>query len=683
MKNRRAKATKMILHSFGMKPADESASSDSAGFVKVALPTRSESQIRAFSVVLGLVLIPLVSLWVASMENIYGGRPTYLSIFFHAVLILAILVGINSLLGAISQRLTLTRAEMLLIYIMICVSSGIVGDQFMAILIPSLVYPFRHANEVNRWADRLLPYLPRHAVVSDPVAVRNFYEGGSTLYIPDNYMPWLRPGLLWASFIAVVQLMCLSINVLMRRQWTQNEKLTFPLITIPLEVTKQGVGSLWRNKLMWTGFTVSATIDIINGLSYHFPSIPYINVKVRWIRFPAPWDAALTTTGIAFFPFIIGTAYLLPSDLTFSTWFFVLLFRFERFLFAALGYPSPYPWATMGRSVPPAMLEQGIGGYIAVVALSLWAARTHLKGVWRAIRGISDGDSKIASSEALEYRLAMGMLIIGFILTTLYGWTLGMPIYIAFTYILLYLVLNTAIAKIRAEAGAPTHGFHFAGPDHVLLTIVSPSSMDTRQMAAWALFFGFNRAYTGVPMPHQLEGMKIAEVVGANIRKVMVSIALATVAGCYAGVWALLHLCFREGVERMGHPVKDLSPQGWQIVDSWLNSPVDANLPGLLGIIFGFGFAVFLMLMRYLFVWWPFHPIGYTIAADWTSGVIWLPLLIGWCAKALTLHYGGRSAYLNFLPMALGLILGEFAVGGFWSLLAMFTRKPQYSFWPW
>ena len=35
-----------------------------------------------------------VSLWVAGMENIYGGRPTYLSVFFHAVILLAALLGI-------------------------------------------------------------------------------------------------------------------------------------------------------------------------------------------------------------------------------------------------------------------------------------------------------------------------------------------------------------------------------------------------------------------------------------------------------------------------------------------------------------------------------------------------------------------------------------------------------------
>jgi hypothetical protein len=265
--------------------------------------------------------------------------------------------------------------------------------------------------------------------------------------------------------------------------------------------------------------------------------------------------------------------------------------------------------------------------------------------------------------------------------STVCATSLGLPGFVAFVYILLYLVICTAIAKIRAEAGAPTHGFHFAGPDHILLTVLSPSGMSTKQQSAFGLMWGFNRAYTGVPAPHQLEGMKIGEIVGAEPRRVTAALGLATALGCYAGIWALLHLCFREGVEQMGHPVKELSPQGWQMITGWANGTQGANYVGLGGIVAGFLFSWFLMAMRFKFLWWQFHPIGYAIAADWTCGLIWVPLLIGWGAKTLLMRYLGPKATREAVPLFLGMILGEFMVGGFWSLLAMFTRKPQFFFW--
>ena len=649
-------------------------------------PEEKEARLRPRGFILGALLIPLVTLWVAAMENVYGGRPTYLSVFFHAVILLAALVGVNGLLRLVAPRHTFSRAEILLIYIMVGVSSGIVGDQFLAILVPSLSYPFRYATDANQWAQTLLPYLPEHATVGDPVTVRNFYEGDATLYAAENLKPWLMPGLLWATFIATTQLMCLGINVIMRRQWTQYEKLSFPLTFLPLHMTARGPDSIWRSKLMWVGFALSGGIDIINGLCTYWPTIPQIPVKVKWLRFSPRWNAALTTTGLAFYPFVIGIAYLLPSDLTFSTWFFLLLFRVQRYLFSALGYPSPYPWTSAGHSYWPAMLEQGIGSYIAVVGFALWAARRHLGAVWEAlVRGpvgsAGPMHETIGMAEVIEYRVAIGVIVVGLLLTTGFASTLGMPLYIGFVYIVLYLVINTAIAKIRAEAGAPTHGFHFAGPDHILLTMVGTSRMRTPELTSWGLMFGFNRAYTGVPMPHQLEGMKIGEVLGAKRQSITGAAAAATIIGSYAAVWALLHLCFREGVEQMGEPVNRLSPQGWQLVTAWMNSPLGPNWIGLGGIAVGVGVASFLMSMRFRFVWWPFHPIGYAIAADWTTGLIWLPLLIGWGAKSLLIRYLGPKSYSRAVPLFLGLILGEFAVGGFWSLLAMFTRRPQYHFW--
>ncbi|MGC9319314.1 MAG: DUF6785 family protein, partial [Armatimonadota bacterium] len=515
---------------------------------------RPAASLRARSFLLGAALIPLVSFWVAGMENVYGGRPTYLSVFFHAVILLAVLYGVNRLLRLIAPKLAFTRGELLLIYIMIGVSSGIVGDQFMAILVPSLAHPFRYASEANQWAETLLPYMPAHATVSDPVAVRNFYEGDASLYDPRNYGPWLAPGLLWAAFIATTQLMCLAVNVIIRRQWTEYEKLSFPLTILPLEMTLRGHESIWRDRLMWIGFGIAALIGIINGLHVHFPAVPQIPVKNQWIRVSPRWRGPMASLGVAFYPFIIGLGYLLPLELTFSIWFFVLLLRAERIAFSALGYPSRPIWTSAGSARPPAILEQSIGAYIAVVYWGFATAREHLSRVWRAVvtgRPPGDGRRAMTPAEVTEYRAAFLTLGAGLFLTAWFGSTLGMPAWIAAAYLALYLVITTAITKIRAEAGAPSHGFHFAGPDHILLAALGTERIGPREFPAWGLFFGFNRGYTGVPQPHQLEGMKMGEMLQMDDQRLDAGMALATILGSIAGVWALLHLCFREGVELM------------------------------------------------------------------------------------------------------------------------------------
>ena len=50
-----------------------------------------------------------------------------------------------------------------------------------------------------------------------------------------------------------------------------------------------------------------------------------------------PWNA-IGTLPMRFYPFLIGLSFLIPLDLTFSTWFFFLLRKLERLVGAITGW---------------------------------------------------------------------------------------------------------------------------------------------------------------------------------------------------------------------------------------------------------------------------------------------------------------------------------------------------------
>jgi hypothetical protein len=113
----------------------------------------------------------------------------------------------------------------------------------------------------------------------------------------------------------------------------------------------------------------------------------------------------------------------------------------------------------------------------------------------------------------------------------------------------------------------------------------------------------------------------------------------------------------------------------------WLFYP---SAPDLMGLgFFGFGavFTILLMAIRSRFIWFPFHPLGYALAPGWTMNLIWFPLFISWAAKLFILRYGGLKTLRQFTPFFLGLILGDFIVGGSWTLVKIFLNIPTYSFW--
>ena len=110
-------------------------------------------------------------------------------------------------------------------------------------------------------------YLPQWALMSDTKAAAGYCSATTALYTPDHLRAWLPPSLIWTGFVrAAVLMQC--VNVLIRKQWTDNERLTYPLVRLPLEITDAqpfGRGRsglpLTQSRLFWLGFVLAAAID--------------------------------------------------------------------------------------------------------------------------------------------------------------------------------------------------------------------------------------------------------------------------------------------------------------------------------------------------------------------------------------------------------------------------------------
>jgi len=82
-----------------------------------------------------------------------------------------------------------------------------------------------------------------------------------------------------------------------------------------------------------------------------------------------------------------------------------------------------------------------------------------------------------------------------------------------------------------------------------------------------------------------------------------------------------------------------------------------------------------LMSARHHFLWWPLHPLGYTISANWKTGHIFASAFLAWWLKLLILRYGGPKLYKSLRPFFLGLILGEIVGAGGWLVVDYITGR--------
>jgi len=213
---------------------------------------------------------------------------------------------------------------------------------------------------------------------------------------------------------------------------------------------------------------------------------------------------------------------------------------------------------------------------------------------------------------------------------------------------------------------------------------VGEGSFDRSTLGALSLFCWFNRIYRSHPMPHQLEGMKMAGHDGAAQRsmfRAMLIAAMVAVPICF--------LVYLNGFYRHGAATANFN--GWSTgygretferLANWLTAPKLPETGEKAATLFGFGLALLLGTLRRTYVGFPFHPLAYAVANSWGVMNLWLPIMIGsWC-KALTLRGLGLSGYRKAIMVFFGLMLGEFAVGCSWTLYGLIRGIPTYDFWP-
>src|SRR5206468_9211827 len=97
--------------------------------------------VTARAVLIGLVLIPANTWWLAQIEYVrYSDNATTSSLFFNAIALLLILLAVNAGLRRTLPRAVLAPGELVVIYVMVVVGSNLAGHDQLQILFTTISY---------------------------------------------------------------------------------------------------------------------------------------------------------------------------------------------------------------------------------------------------------------------------------------------------------------------------------------------------------------------------------------------------------------------------------------------------------------------------------------------------------------------------------------------------------------
>lgn len=648
-----------------------------------------EISLRAF--LTGLVFAVVACIVVSGAELVVHNVPIGgLQLPPVAVGLLVILLAINAGSNRLTKRYSLNSQELLIIYCMTVFAAMISSRGLLQRLIPFLVTPAYYADESNSWARLFLPHIknwlvpfrPNPEQTESPMVATRFFEGlKAGEHVPWN--AWIGPLVIWGVLAMLIFGAFLCLASILRRQWVDNEKLSFPLAQLPLEMVRaeDSGPSFFRNKLTYLGFAIPTLVFSLNGLHNLYPSIPEIILDLRLDKMIAspPWNAMGYT--VIYFSFAaIGFLFLLPKEVTFSLWFFFILARLEQVAAVAYGMETP----TM-RMYPTSVFigYQVMGAYFVLVGYMFYVSLPHLKRVFRAAL---DKEPINDSEELIPYRKAVIGLALCFLGAAVWLVMAGMSPWLAVLALFVFIfVIALVMARSTAEAGLLMTESSFRPLDVYRLfapvSTLGPSNLTVMMMMDTVFFVELRSLlFTGF-----LDSLKIAQRARIRLRSFLPvfvgSILIAMIIGGAFQVW----LPYHDGAVNMYWYSYTFSNRiGLFDYESAMRGPVEgAGWQAPVFLLIGIGVTAFLSYMRLTFFWWMLHPIGYALCASWTILVFWFPCIIAWLCKSLVMKYGGMRLYRTLRPFVLGMIMGEFTMAVIWGMTAWSTgiRAPAFP-WP-
>ncbi len=630
--------------------------------------------ITARSIIIGfLATIPGV-FWGVYGDVVSQTDLTSTSLMMPPVLILVFLLVINALLRKIKPAWVLSPVEIIVIYVMNTMAVILSGMGMLQFLCTTLGAVPHYQSTTPYWTQyHFLDQVPQF-ILPKLSSIEGFYKGDQ----PIPWSAWTMPILVWSGFLFTMLFCMLCINTILRKQWVERERLSYPIVQLPLEMTEERT-PFFKNKIMWAGFFLACGLESLNSLAFLFPNIPTVQLRAFDLQpfFTShPWNSIgyFPTT---FYPLTIGLGFVLSTDVSFSCWFFYLLTKLESVGVSAIGWEA----ASGAVSAPPYLAQQSVGGFIGIGIIIVYLARNHLKEVFRHV---FMGDKLDDYDEPMTYKLAVYGLIAGFAVMVAFCMAVGISPMVAAAYLGIYMVFATTIARLRAEAGPAW----VMGPGwDALDTLVRPigsSAFAQGNLVGLAYFHWFSIEMRCCPMPVQTEAMKMSQAQRTKQSMMTILLLIAIVAGIAFGFWACLKVWYMYGAgSAKVEPWRTgMGKAPFDRLTGYLINPTHPDTPGILAISFGLLFTFFLSLMRSRFFWWPFHPAGYVLANTGTMYWLWCPFLVAWFFKVIIIRYGGIKGYRTALPFFLGLVLGDYTISSLWALAGSVFGVHMYRCFP-
>ena len=664
-------------------------------------------------------------------------------------LLFVALLAINGLVGMFWRRVALRPGELVVATSMMLVAGAISTMGLTGYLIPTITTPYSLADSSNNWAQKLWPHLPSWAAPLDrdggiqsillfdqgmkgvpPVLVRPWTLSGliqsaknfARLTASMPWQPWLMPLVYWGIFLMALYACMISVMTIMRKQWVDYERLTFPIAQVPQELCAMAAapwarGSLLRNKLFWIGFAVPFTVGTLTALKKLYPWVPTV-----------PQRGYITEIGPKSLEFylsfaVMGFTFLIPNRVAFSLWFLNLVSFTFRSILMKYGLEMRESLGLYGAADYPIMAHQGMGAMLVFVVGSLYFSRRHIKrvlvcaagdvrawavgvpllgfcagfivwwalgwrmtglpqaacvavgtagvvalavwGLWRVFREDVDEQRLYDAAEPSSYATAIVVVLLSLAVMACWLTKAGLPLFYTAVFLGASLLIFYGITRVVAQCGLSVAIAPMMAPPFMATTF-GGANIVAKGIGTLTYGWVWMSDIRTTVMSSAAHGMYMTRRRGRGLFPLlMLAAAITFVVATLASIW----LGYRHGGANL---------HSWFFIDGpkytfkWaLEYITTSKPPNYAGYFWsGVGAAIMagLILAQRSLLWWPMHPVGFIVCSIYWTDVLWVTIFLAWAIKLAVTKLGGNRLLRRGRLFFLGMILGQFTVAGVWAI---------------
>ncbi|MFW5830303.1 MAG: DUF6785 family protein, partial [Planctomycetota bacterium] len=360
------------------------------------------------------------------------------------------------------------------------------------------------------------------------------------------WAPWAQTMLVWGPLLIVFAITLVAMMMVVHRQWSRNEQLSYPLAQVGGAMLQRTEGAtlpaVFRNRLFWLGFVSVVCIQLFRLFHAWFPdSTPDLKLNAMfgfmWEMVPHGPEAGMRMVHqFHFFFFLFAIAYFVSSEIG-------LTLGLAQILLMIVGIEFYVASGTQLNEASDLKVMHA-GSYIMFGLIILWMGRHYYGSLLKRALGLGVSDNKVSADGVLAARV---FLIGFFALWAMITWMIGVDWFMSLIYVLLVMWLLLVFARIITETGMPFMqaiwspalvmtkllGFSAvgAGPMVILYFLSTILHMDTRECLT----------------PYAAHAIKIGDDRGIRPRRIAGVAIVAILVAMTAGFGARLYSYYNQG----------------------------------------------------------------------------------------------------------------------------------------